>query len=173
MSGPYASAFSLRAFTDQIGGNEGVEIGRYESFAWRKRVFLCEILGAPELRDLRPSPRNLFLVEIVQVRKLGLFRIHDEIRRGLSAVVRIERPRQEDRQELALPSLGFPPLKMEIVVAVGRGLDDDLGVIEFRDRLHQRRHLQRKIRPGPASDACSNCAVAERPVPSLVATLTM
>src|SRR5206468_3796836 len=122
---PIGVRLFLAGSNDQLRGNEAVERGRYERFAWREWIFLRKIVSAAELPDLGSSPRNLFFVEAVEIGNLAFLRVHREAFRQFLAVSRIKRPRQKHRQKFALAGFSLAPLRMEIVVTVGRAFNDD------------------------------------------------
>jgi hypothetical protein len=72
----------------------------------------------------------------MQMHQLLFFVVGLKVFIPFGAVVRIEPPGQEDWRELALARLRAPIKRIELIEAVGRGLNDDFAALG-RDRLEQ------------------------------------
>src|SRR6516164_5245194 len=83
----------------------------------------------------------------MELGKLALLLVHDEVDIDLASISRIEVPGQKYSLKFTLAGFGLAPKRMKIIVAVGRGLDDDFRRVKIWHRLHQRCHLQRQVIP--------------------------
>src|SRR6478736_1605551 len=102
-------------FHHEVVRDEAVKARAHESLIRRQGTLTFEQILATKLSDLATAPMDLLGVEAVQLGQLLLLLRHREVVGQPGPVARLDRPGQEDRQELALASLSAAPRFIDVV----------------------------------------------------------